>query len=66
RDSSAYQACSAELVNFDKYLGKAEDGVALEGALESEIETAARRLRGHLRRSSVTAKAFAILRGEVS
>lgn len=63
-ETSAYEACKAELVRLDKILIKAEDAEPLSDELESEIQGAFMRLRGRLKRSSRTARAFAVLRGD--
>ena len=63
-ETSAYEACKAELVRLDKILIQAEDAAPLNDQLESEIQGAFMRLRSHLKRSSRTARAFAVLRGD--
>ncbi len=63
-DSSAYEACKAQLVRLDKILAQAEDAIPLSEDIETEIEQTIARLRNRLRRSSKTARAFAILRGD--
>lgn len=63
-DSAAYEACKAQLVRLDGILTSAEDSVPLNGQIEIEIESAVTSLRHHLRRSSRTARAFALLRGD--
>lgn len=63
-DSVAYQACSAQLVRMDTVIAKAEDAIPLTAEVETEIERTVSKLRSHLRRSSRTARAFAILRGD--
>jgi hypothetical protein len=63
-DSAPYEACKAQLVKLDGYLSKAEDAEPLTDILEADIQAAVSTLRHHLRRSSRTARVFAILRGE--
>ncbi|PIB89930.1 hypothetical protein [Caulobacter sp. FWC2] len=63
-DSTAYQACKAELVKLDGFLAKAEDAVALDDELEGSIEASIRRLRNQVKHSSRTARAFSLLRGD--
>lgn len=63
-DSAAYEACKAQLVHLDGILTKAEDAEPLSDEIESDIENTVARLRSQLRRSSRTARAFALLRGD--
>jgi hypothetical protein len=63
-DSVAYESCKVGLVQLDGILAKAEDAVPLSDELETHIEGTVARLRTHLKRSSRTARAFAILRGD--
>ena len=63
-DSAAYIACKAALVRLDVVMTKAEDASPLDDEVEAEIERTMAGLRSRLRRSSRTARAFAILRGD--
>lgn len=63
-ETAAYAACKAELVLLDGLIIKAEDAEPLSDELETEIQGAFLRLRSRLKRSSRTARAFAVLRGD--